>query len=79
MYYYNSFDYPASSGFSRPDATGVRPGETTARRLSFDKIKMKIQLYALFFNYLIYVHILKNQALFYNVVFSYLVLSPIYY
>ena len=37
--YYNSFDYPASSGFSRPDV-----GETTARRVSFDKIKMKIQL-----------------------------------
>ena len=46
--YYNSFDYPASSGFSRPGA-----GETTARRVSFDKIKMKIQLQELFFNYLI--------------------------
>jgi len=38
--YYNSFDYPAEM----PDATGVRPGETTARRVSFGKIKMKIQL-----------------------------------
>ena len=37
--YYNSFDYPASSGFSRPDAR-----ETTASGVIFDKIKMKIQL-----------------------------------
>ena len=42
--YYNSFDYPASSGFSRPDAV-----ETTARRVSFDKIKMKIQLLKSYF------------------------------
>ena len=42
--YYNSFDYPASSGFSRPDA-----GETTVRRVSFDKIKMKIQLLKSYF------------------------------
>ena len=44
LMYYNSFDYPASSGFSRPDA-----GETTARRVSFDKIKMKIQLLKSYF------------------------------